>query len=103
MYPKVESQPTCNECSMNRSRHNTLDRFIDEYKNTEAYCERLHKDMGVLGMSGCEGVHKYRLRGCTYSYPMEPCEDCGYYTSLRWVDGEDRYLCRACQEKQYII
>jgi hypothetical protein len=97
MPPRLKDL-TCSDCELCRSRPNTLDRFLEEYENTESYCDQHKKDMGKTGILNCQYLIPVQL--CGWRNPMMACDVCGYYTRSALAYGEG-VVCRECRERQF--
>jgi hypothetical protein len=87
----------CKVCLKNRNRPNTIDRFTDEYNNTNNYCDHYRTEVEEAGEFFCDYFDQvYRIREVT---PMEPCKVCGYYGNGHSEDGTT--LCYDCLIKLY--
>lgn len=83
-----------------RSHPNTLDCFLDEYKDTVAYCDHYKADMGEKHITTC--AHGQSVPLYFQVYPMKECKICGVYTSTNSLTfDDDELICGECSRKQW--
>jgi hypothetical protein len=102
MYRYRANQSTltdCRICVKNRSRPNTLDRFTDEYKDTDNYCEQYKTEVEGAGQFFCDYFDRAYQQAAT-NYPMQTCSKCGYYCRT-YSEDESKTLCYECALKTY--
>jgi hypothetical protein len=89
----------CKVCLKNRNRPNTIDRFTDEYNNTDNYCDHYRTEVEEAGEFFCDYFEQ--VYPMFNKSPMTACGRCGYYTR-GFENAEDgSTICYDCVIKLY--